>query len=109
MATKTITNHYSLRLSTVVLLTIALFDLVTTIMWLNAGQREGNPLFAYVAEHGNLALAAAKMIYLVIPIVILEYARSKKPLTAELGTWIAAGAYAYLYVGHLLTLHHPHG
>ncbi len=85
-----------------------MFDLVTTIMWLNAGQKEGNPFFAYVAAHGNFALAAAKIVYLVIPIAILEYARSKKPLTAEVGTWVAVGGYAYLYVGHLLQLHAPH-
>lgn len=93
------------RLSTVVLLTIGTFDLVTTLIWLNRGGAEGNPLFAEFARHGSLALVFAKLIYLIIPVLILEYARSKRPISGELGTWIAAALYAYLYIRSLLALY----
>jgi len=92
------------RLSTIILLTIATFDLVTTLMWLHEGQKEGNPFFAFLASHGSLALALGKLVYLFIPIAILEYARTKRPISAEIGTWVAVAGYAYLYVGHLLML-----
>ena len=93
-----------LRLSTAVLLTISTFDLVTTLIWLNMGGMEGNPLFAYVSRFGSLPLVAAKFLYILIPVSILEYARTKRPGSAEIGTWLAAGLYAYLYVGHLLQM-----
>ncbi|AIE87320.1 DUF5658 family protein [Fimbriimonas ginsengisoli] len=92
------------HLSTTVLLTIATFDLVTTLMWLNIGGMEGNPLFAYVAKFGSLALVAAKFVYVLIPIAILEYARTKRPMSAEIGTWAAAALYACLYISHLLQI-----
>ena len=92
------------HLSTVVLLTIGTFDLVTTLMWLNRGGGEGNPLFAELARHGSLILVMGKLIFLFVPVLILEYARSKRPLSGELGTWVAAGLYAFLYVRHLLEI-----
>lgn len=94
-----------IHLSTTVLITIATFDLVTTILWLKMGGMEGNPLFSWTYEHyGPVGLVAAKCLYLVVPVSILEYARLKKPHTGEIGTWLAAGLYAYLYVGHLLQM-----
>lgn len=93
-----------IRLSTTVLLTIATFDLVTTLMWLNMGGLEGNPFFAYIARSGSLALVAAKLLYLMVPVTLLEYARTRRPTSAEIGTWCAAGLYAFLYVGHLLQM-----
>ena len=46
----------------------------------------------------------AKLVFLIVPVLMLEYARKKRPLTGEIGTWIAAGAYLYLYTSHLLAL-----
>ena len=91
-------------LSTTILLVVGTFDLVTTLMWLHAGQLEGNPLFAWIARFGSLALVMAKLVFLIVPVLMLEYARKKRPLTGEIGTWIAAGAYLYLYTSHLLAL-----
>jgi hypothetical protein len=79
-----------------------MFDLVTTLMWLNSGFGEGNPLFGPIAERGLLPLAVAKLGFLIGPVLLLEIARRYRPVTAEVGTWFAAGAYLYLYVGHLL-------
>lgn len=95
-------------ISTLALITVAMFDLVTTLMWLHNGMAEGNQFFAWLAGHGSLALVFAKLLFIIIPVLILEYARSKRPVTAEIGTWIATGLYLYLYVGHLLALRaHP--
>jgi|GEM_PF-2803356 len=92
------------RLSTVLLLTVGTFDLVTTLMWLNAGGLEGNRLFAWFAGHGSFALVAGKLTFLLGPVLLLEFARTRRPVTAEIGTWVAFAAYLYLYVGHLLRL-----
>jgi hypothetical protein len=92
------------HLSTLCLLTIGTFDLVTTLMWLHAGNGEGNPVFGYFVQFGSLALVGAKLAFLFGPVLLLELARKHRPLTAELGTWVAVAGYAYLYVGHLLQL-----
>ncbi len=92
------------HLSTLALITVAMFDLVTTLVWLNQGMGEGNPLFAWLASHGSLAVVMGKLVFLIVPLLILEYARTVKPKTAEFGTWVAAGLYAFLYVRHLLEL-----
>jgi len=93
------------HLSTAVLLTIATFDLITTLLWLNMGGLEGNPFFAWVAtSFGSVGLVVAKMIYLVVPVSLLEFVRTKKPRSGEIGTWLAAGLYATLYVGHLVQM-----
>lgn len=94
------------RLSTLVLVTVAMFDLVSTLVWMNAGQQEGNPLFAYLASHGSLVFVAGKLVFLAIPILMIEWARTKRPLTAEIGTWVAALAYVYLWGSHVLSLQH---
>jgi hypothetical protein len=92
------------HISTLALITIALFDLVTTLIWLHNGMAEGNAVFAWMAAHGSFALVFGKLLFLVGPVLILEYARTVRPLSAEIGTWIAASLYAYLYVNHLLML-----
>ena len=92
------------HLSTICLLTIGTFDLVTTLMCLNAGHGEGNPVFAYFVQFGSFALVGAKLAFLFGPVLLLELARRYRPVTAELGTWFAAAAYAYLYVRHLLEI-----
>jgi len=90
-----------IRLSTVVLITIGVFDLVTTLMLLGLGMHEGNPFFAQYAQ-SPLALAATKILFLAGPIALLEFARKYSPRSAEQGTWVAAGAYFTLYVLHLI-------
>lgn len=92
------------RLSTLALVTVAMFDLVTTLMWLNAGHGEGNPLFAFLASKGSFAFVLGKLAFVVGPLLIIEWARSKRPVTAEIGTWIAALAYTYLWGSHVLAL-----
>lgn len=97
-----------IRLSTAVLVAIGLFDLVTTLMLMRMGVREGNPIFSALAGYGSLAFAAGKVVMLGGPILLLEYVRTIRPRSAEQGTWIAVIAYGGLYGYHLLTMvaHH---
>ena len=90
------------RLSTMVLVTVAMFDLVTTLMLLNMGFGESNPLFAPLVQLGSIPFALAKLVFLAIPILVLEFARKYRPSSAEQGTWIAAGAYIGLYLLHIV-------
>lgn len=87
------------------LTTIALFDLVTTLIWLNAGMAEGNPLFAWLASHGSLPFVMGKLAFVALPIMAIEWARRRRPVTAEIGTWVAAGAYAFLWGSHVVRLY----
>lgn len=91
-----------IHLSTIVLVTIAIFDLVTTLMLLNQGFGESNPLFGRLAEMGTAPFVLGKLVFLVGPILLLEYVRTKHPQSAEQGTWIAAFFYAFLYIVHLV-------
>ncbi len=94
----------NVRLSTACLVTIGLFDLVTTIMLFGRGMGEGNPIFSWLLQFGPWAFVMGKIVFLVGPILILEYVHQKHPLTAEQGTWIAFGAYALLYGIQLLKI-----
>jgi hypothetical protein len=89
------------RLSTLCLIIVGMTDLITSLIWLNAGFGEGNPLFAWLAGHGSIPFAAGKIIFLAGPIGILEYARKFKPRTAETGTWIATALYLLFLALHI--------
>lgn len=92
------------HLSTLCLATVGLFDLVTSLLWLHNGFGEGNPLFSALAEHGSLAFALGKILFLAGPILILEFVRKRKPFSAEVGTWVAFVLYAGLYASHLASI-----
>jgi hypothetical protein len=91
------------RLSTLCLVTIGIFDLVTSLYFLNQGLEEGNPIFAVAARSGSLPFAALKVAFLAFPICLLEFVRRRHPKSAEQGTWIAFAAYVTLYLAHLLS------
>lgn len=95
---------WRLKLSTAVLLAIGSVDLVSTMVWLENGGREGNPTFERLWEYGPLHFVAGKFLFLLGPIVILEIVRQYRSRTAEQGTWIAAGAYLFLWLGQVLRL-----
>lgn len=93
-----------LYLSTVVLLSVGLLDLVATLAWLGLGHQEGNPLFRTLWEAGPSVFILGKTAFLIGPVVALEFARTKSPLSAEQGTWIAACAYLALWGTQLLRI-----
>ena len=92
------------RLSTACLVTIGLFDLLTTILLLGRGLGEGNPIFNSLLAIGPWAFVLGKVVFLAGPILIIEFARKSHPTTAEQATWIAFAAYAILYVTQLMRI-----
>ena len=92
------------RLSTVLLATVGLFDLATTIAWLNMGGQEGNRYFARLWEQGPAAFVLMKLVLLFGPIALLEWARTKSPKSAEQGTWLAFGFYVLFWGSHVVGL-----
>jgi hypothetical protein len=91
-------------LSTVVLLTVGITDLVATLGWLQLGHQEGNPLFHALWSVGPSAFILGKTLFLLGPVALLEYARGRSPLSAEQGTWLAAAAYLALWGTQLVRL-----
>jgi hypothetical protein len=94
----------NLRLSTILLLTIGLFDLVASLMMFRMGYTEGNPLFRYLLEQSQASFVFGKIVFLAAPIAMLEYAHQIKPKTGEIGTWVAFWLYATIYVAHMIRL-----
>lgn len=93
-----------LHLSTALLLLIGALDLISTLVLMKLGMREANPLFARILQTGIPNFVAAKVFFLACPILVLEYVRTKKPRSAEQGTWIAVLAYLVLYLTHISKL-----
>ena len=92
------------RLSTICLVTIGMFDLIATILLTGAGFGEGNPLFSRLLLFGPWAFVLGKAAFLAGPILIIEFARKHHPESAEQATWIAFGAYAILLSVQFLRL-----
>lgn len=90
--------------STKVLVAIAMFDLVLTLALLRVGMAEGNPLFAWLLQYGERPFIAGKVLFVVGPVLMLEWARTRAPRSAERGTWIAAVLYVLLLGTHLTAL-----
>ena len=88
--------------STLALVTIAMFDLVTTMMLLNQGFGESNPIFARLATMGTAHFVLGKLQFVAGPIFLLEFVRTRHPKSAEQGTWIAVLFYGLLYLAHLI-------
>lgn len=92
------------HLSTALLVSVGLFDLLTTIAWLNMGGQEGNRYFARLWEQSPPAFVAMKLVFLFGPVAILEWARKKSPKSAEQGTWLAFGFYVLFWGSHVIGL-----
>lgn len=98
-----------LHLSTALLITIGLIDLLSTLMWLQIGGQEGNPVFARLWQMGPAPFILAKLAFLAGPIAILEIARKHRPKSAEQGTWIAFAAYSFLWLTQIKHLAYMFG
>jgi len=82
------------HLSTACLVTIGLVDLVFTIVLFGRGFGEGNPLFRTLLNLlGPAGFISGKVLFLVGPVLLLEYVRTKHPKSAEQGTWVAVIVY----------------
>jgi hypothetical protein len=82
---------------------IGVADLVTTIMFIrHHGAQEANPLFRHYWEMGLPAFILAKMVCLLGPLMILEWARKRNPrfVAGALRTAIA-GYIGFYLVGYM--------
>jgi multisubunit Na+/H+ antiporter MnhB subunit len=87
--------------STVVLTSIALVDMITSLILFRMGYTEANHLFRWLLHFGVAAFVGFKFVFLAIPILVLEYARTINPKSAEQGTWLAVLLYCAFYAINL--------
>jgi tellurite resistance protein TehA-like permease len=77
---------------------VGIADLATTLYWVgHHGAEEANPIFNLYLSMGAGWFAIVKLIMLAMPIVLLEYARRRKPKVAHRGAQFAFCAYIGLY------------
>lgn len=93
------------HLSTLCLVTVGLADLLFTIALFGRGFGEGNPLFRTLLHmFGPIGFIGGKVVLLAGPVMLLEYVRTKRPDSAEQGTWLAFVVYFGLLALQFLRL-----
>src|SRR5437660_799811 len=84
--------------STYLLGSICMVDLSTTVVLLRfGGAAEANPLMARFLAHGVCAFVGAKLVFILLPICILEWARRRRPLFVLRAVAFGIAAYLMLY------------
>jgi hypothetical protein len=82
-----------------ILAAIGLADLFTTMTWVqNQGAAEGNPIFQYYLLMGPFWFALIKVVMIVSPIFLLEWARRHRPVFTAWASRGAILAYFGLYI-----------
>jgi hypothetical protein len=88
---------------------ICIADLVTTIWFVNShGASEGNPLMNYYLQMGVVPFIAAKMVFFVGPLVVLEWARQKRPLFVRNMLRVGIALYLGFYGTVVWRINKPH-
>lgn len=92
-----------------ILAAIGLADLVTTIIFIkDHGAQEANPLFRRYWDMGIPAFIAAKMVCLLGPLLVMEWARSHSERFVNGALRTAIAGYLLLYCVGYLHLNAPH-
>jgi len=73
-------------------------DLVTTLIMVQKGAWEGNPIFEYYLAKGVPWFILMKSIFILAPIFLLELARRHRPVFTQWASRVAILAYLGLYV-----------
>lgn len=95
----------SISRESIVLMLICLADLASTIFVVNYRHaNEGNPLMKYYLDHGLATFVAAKLVLLLMPLFIAEWARQHRPQFVTRSLRVAAAAYLFAYVGGVAQL-----
>src|SRR2546421_431374 len=80
------------------LASVCVFDLVVTCLLIRCrGAGEANPLMARFLADGMGAFVAAKLGFIVVPLLVLEWARRSRPAFVRKATIAAVAAYAVIY------------
>ena len=94
-----------------ILLVLGTADLMSTSLWIERGlAQEANPLFHYFWSQGLPAFIAAKYVFLLGPIFLLEWARRYKPRFVLWALRSGVLAYVLLYgvgVAGINSIHQP--
>lgn len=88
----------------VIIAMIGLVDLVTTLILVQRGAWEGNPIFEYYLAKGVLWFVLMKSIFILAPIFLLELARRHRPVFTQWASRVAIIAYLGLYVAGVMHL-----
>jgi hypothetical protein len=87
-----------------ILAIICLVDLILTCVLVQGEKaQEGNPLFNYFLQCGITVFIGMKLIFITLPLLILEWARSYKPIFVRRTARLCIVAYLGMY--GLLFLH----
>jgi uncharacterized membrane protein len=90
-----------------VIAVIGLTDLITTIIFIrNHNAAEANPLFRFFWEMGLPAFIFAKFILLFCPLLVLEWARVRRPRLVMQAQRFSIAAYLGLYCIGVYRLNH---
>lgn len=86
----------------VAIFVLNIFDALFTLLWLQRGGGEGNPLMAWLLEHGNEAFLLQKCLVVGLWLVLLVVHKNFR--LARLGLWSLASLYALLVAYHLVLI-----
>ena len=82
----------------IALVTIGVVDLITTLVWVNkSGASEANPIFKTYLQMGNGWFVVSKMLLLLGPVFLIEWARLSRPNFAKMGARFAIIGYIAIY------------
>jgi len=84
----------------VFVLLLNILDALFTMMWIQRGGSEGNPVMAWVLEFGNSAFLVQKCLIVGIWLILLLVHKNFK--IARVGLWALAGVYSLLMIYHVV-------
>lgn len=95
-------------MESILLFVIGLADLFTTLNWVNnQGAQEANPIFRFYLSMGPIWFSAMKLICLIAPIFLLEWAARRRPCFTRWASRCAILCYMGMYTVGVLRLN-PH-
>jgi len=90
---------------TVLLVTLCTWDMLFTLYCVRNGlAREANPALRRSLQHSNLVFIALKASTFLLPVILLEIIRSKRPEFVTLAMRIGFLTYAFIYISGSIAL-----
>ncbi len=83
-------------------LLLNVLDALFTMLWIQRGGSEGNPVMAWVLEFGNSAFLVQKCLIVGVWLILLLV--HKNFMIARVGLWVLAGVYSLLMLYHVVLI-----